>query len=322
MSYSAYDIRGIFISNFADIDFLEDKSRMEQRYRENGIILFYYFEGKTKIVIKFYSIQNVPDKQIGNRIDSLNREYEFAKRVKHHPNIVNVFRHDKIRVNGILIGIVMFMEFFPMTLKDLIAKKKVFSDKEVRLFLKQLGSALETAHYKISQPLVHCDIKPSNIGVNEITPGNFQYKLMDFDVSKELDKRTHQSLSTTSTGYTPGYSPPEQVGAFLNRQGTVTNTIDIYSVGAIAFQMHTGIKPVFSTNSLEPGLPTNLCSKKWEKVFSKLCNTDPDLRPKTVYQILNKNKTYSANQVLETSVIVLLIGLFAIILTYIWLNSN
>ena len=316
MSYSAYEIKGLFTSTFTGIDFLEDKRKMEQRYRENGIILFYYYEDITKIVIKFYSIQNVPEKQIGKRIGSLNREYEFAKRVKHHPNIVNVFRHDKIRINGLLVGLVMFMEFFPMTLKDLITTKIEFSDKEIESFLNQLGSALEAAHFEISQPLVHCDIKPSNIGVLEITSGNFQYKLMDFDVSMELDEKTHQSMTTSSTGYTPGYSPPEQVKAFINREGIITNTIDIYSVGVIALQMHTGFKPVFSTDGLESGLSLNLCTKKWKNVFNHLCSINPDLRPKTIGQLLHQNNKNKLSLFLKISAIILLIVLLATILIY------
>ncbi len=316
MSYSAFEIKGLFTSTFTGIDFLEEKRKMEQRYRENGIILFYYYEDTTKIVIKFYSIQNVPEKQVRNRISNLNREYEFAKRVNHHPNIVNVFRHDKIRINGLLIGLVMFMEFFPMTLKDLITIKSEFSDKEVESFLNQLGSALEAAHFEISQPLVHCDIKPSNIGILEIAPGDYQYKLMDFDVSMELDEMTHQSTTTSNTGYTPGYSPPEQVKAFIKREGLLTNTIDIYSIGVIALQMHTGSKPVFSTDSLETGVSLNLCTKKWGNVFNHLCNVNPDLRPKTIGQLLHQNNKNKLRLFLKISAIILLIVLLATILIY------
>ena len=318
MNFSAYEIKKIFTSNFPGIGFLEDIKEMEQRYLENGIIIFYYQEAETKIVIKFYSLQNVPDKQIDLKIKSLNREYDFVTRGKHHPNIVNVFRHDKIRVNGLLIGLVMFMEFFPMTLKDLIAKKRVFFDKEIESFLMQMSSALETIHYRISKPIVHCDIKPSNIGVHELVHGKYQYKLLDFDVSMELDERTHHNMTTSSTGYTPGYSSPEQVKRFINREGEITNTIDIYSIGVIALQMHTGSKPVFSTDNMESGLSLNLCAKKWEKVFSRLCSTDPNLRPKTVDQLLYQNNSYSVSLILKISVILLMIVLMATILVFLF----
>lgn len=279
MRFSAYEIKKIFSSNFSDIAFLEDFNKMKTRYRENGIIIFYYYKNGEKNVIKYYSLQNVPDKHINQRIKSLNREYEFAKRVKHHPNIVNVYRHNKIRINGILIGIVMFMEFFSMTLKELIAKKGKFSDREIESFLIQMGSALETIHFKIPNPLIHCDIKPSNIGVKELSPENYHYKLMDFDVSIDLNENSRESMISSSTGYTPGYSPPEQEKAFYNREGELSNVIDIYSVGIIARQMLTGDEPTLPANNLSLFFPGK---KNWGKVFCQLCNPDPNLRPKTI----------------------------------------
>jgi serine/threonine protein kinase len=110
------------------------------------------------------------------------------------------------------------MEFFPLTLKELIAKKGKFSSNEIKSFLKQLGDALETTHFKIQNPIVHCDIKPSNIGVHELTSGKYHYKFMDFDVSMELDEKTHKSMITSSAGYTPEYSPPEQVMTFIKKK--------------------------------------------------------------------------------------------------------
>lgn len=315
MRYSAYEIENILTSNFSGINFLENINKMERRYFENGIILFYFYENGAKKVIKFYSLQNVPDIQIKKRIDSLNREYEFAKRVKDHPHIVNVYRHDKIRINGLLLGLVMFMEFFPMTLKDLLVEKRKFPDYTIESFFRQIGSALETIHFKISKPIVHCDIKPSNIGVRELEPGIYKFKLMDFDVSMELDEVSYHCMSSSSTGFTPGYSSPEQVKAFVDRQGILTNAIDIYSLGVIGLQMMTGIPPTYSANKFSSELPYRFCNKKWRVIFQKLCNLDSNKRPKTINSVFSKASYFCVNLVLKILVtllaVIIIIGMIS-----------
>lgn len=96
--------------------------------------------------------------------------------------------------------------------------------------VRQVGSALDYAH---SRGIVHRDVKPANILVDE--GGNCL--LTDFGIAKVLS----ETVSLTQTGVmvgTPDYMSPEQIGA-----GTVDGRSDIYSLGVVLFQMVTGQLP-------------------------------------------------------------------------------
>jgi serine/threonine-protein kinase len=96
--------------------------------------------------------------------------------------------------------------------------------ERIELFL-QICDAVAYAHRNL---IVHLDLKPSNVVVTEEGVA----KLLDFGTSKLIQP---DSLLTTTVLATPAYASPEQL-----RNEPVTTACDIYSLGAILFDLLAG----------------------------------------------------------------------------------
>jgi serine/threonine-protein kinase len=102
-------------------------------------------------------------------------------------------------------------------------------------------SGLDVAHRR---GVLHCDIKPSNIG---IAPDGV-IKLLDFGIAWPLPGTPGDGLTVRQPRRglvgTPHYMPPEQLcGRMLDER------TDIYSTGAVLYELMTGRQP-FTAHSL------------------------------------------------------------------------
>lgn len=105
--------------------------------------------------------------------------------------------------------------------------RKLEIRRRIGLFL-QICDAVAYAHRNL---IVHLDLKPSNVLVNN----EGTVKLLDFGTSKLIQPN---SLLTTTVLATPAYASPEQL-----RNEPVTTACDIYSLGAILFNLLAGRCP-------------------------------------------------------------------------------
>ncbi len=104
---------------------------------------------------------------------------------------------------------------------------------------RELCHAIQHAHQK---GLIHRDLKPSNILVTR-RDGEFLSKVIDFGVSKATHDRVAGQTDLTKLACmigTPEYMSPEQTDTQGNDQDIRT---DIYSLGAILFELITGSTP-------------------------------------------------------------------------------
>ncbi|XP_078428151.1 putative LRR receptor-like serine/threonine-protein kinase At1g05700 [Wolffia australiana] len=162
-------------------------------------------------------------------------EAQLLTRV-HHKHLVSLFGYCKE-------NLALVYEFVSLgSLSDHLLGESQYSN-----FLNwglRLQIALESAqgldylHYGCKPPIIHRDVKASNILLNE----NFEAKLADFGLSRSythIDGRA--GLSTVVAG-TPGYLDPE-----CFQTNRMTEKSDVYSFGVVLLELITG-KPAISFN--------------------------------------------------------------------------
>ncbi|XP_060672882.1 LEAF RUST 10 DISEASE-RESISTANCE LOCUS RECEPTOR-LIKE PROTEIN KINASE-like 2.8 isoform X1 [Ziziphus jujuba] len=95
-----------------------------------------------------------------------------------------------------------------------------------------IAKGLSYLHEDCRQKIIHLDIKPENILLDE----DFNGKLSDFGLSK-LIERDQSQVVTTMRG-TPGYLAPEWLGS------AITEKVDVYSFGIVIMEIVCGRRNV------------------------------------------------------------------------------
>lgn len=154
------------------------------------------------------------------------QEFWFMTRLQ-HPHIVHVYEYGVLEDQQPYFT----MEIVPGQELETIGKMPV---AQVWQVLIQAARALGFIH---SRRLVHRDIKAENL---RLQPDG-QLKLMDFGLMEPLGNRSNGQLTGTVA-----YLPPE-----VPQRGLITEASDIYSLGVVAFELLTGVKPFLGTTVLD-----------------------------------------------------------------------
>jgi serine/threonine protein kinase len=145
------------------------------------------------------------------------------------------------------------------TLKELLRQRagEPLPSAEALAILKALCAALGYAH---AHGVVHCDIKPGNVMVDQ---GGNVY-LTDFGIAR------HAESTTTTLGQagSPAYMTPEQI-----RGEPVTPATDVYALGVLLFEMLTGQRPF---SGAEEDSESGGASRAERTKFAHLLLSPPD----------------------------------------------
>ena len=228
-----------------------------------------------------------PEVAAGVKVERFKREIQFLARLN-HPHIVPLLAAGG---DGALSYYVMpFMQ--GESLRARIVAHGALPAGEVVRTLREVASALAFAH---QSGIVHRDIKPDNV---LITGGAAM--VTDFGVAKALSVSTGDGdpNALTSLGIalgTPSYIAPEQASA----DPTSDHRADIYSFGAMAYEMLSG-RPPFSARTPQAMLAAHI-TEDAEPLIERVPDVAPALnslvmrcleklpanRPQTADEIVN-----------------------------------
>jgi serine/threonine protein kinase len=148
-----------------------------------------------------------------------------------HPSIVDIFDIGTLSNTG-QPYIVMDM-LNGESLETYLASPKNVSLRIGGNILDQLLSGLAAAH---AAGVIHRDLKPGNIFLEQHPQNGVQVKIIDFGLARQAD-RAGGSIKPTNPGTligTPAFMAPEQIMGVK-----ISPATDLYAVGGIAYQMFT-----------------------------------------------------------------------------------
>jgi serine/threonine-protein kinase len=200
------------------------------------------------------------------------REARIAAKLS-HPNVVSVY--DGGETDGLPYIVMEYVE--GVTLADELARRGRFSSDEAAGLAVQVCAGLAHAH---DTGLVHRDVKPQNL----LLRADGVLKIADFGIARAVEG-TQLTEAGTVLGTAVYLSPEQAVGE------QVSQAADIYSLGAVTYELIAGQPPfafenlaelvlkqragrVESLRELVPELPVRL-----DEIVLRCLSPEPSARP-------------------------------------------
>jgi serine/threonine protein kinase/tetratricopeptide (TPR) repeat protein len=199
-----------------------------------------------------------------------------------HPNILPIFE-----VSESEDGLPFFsMKFAPGGTLQQVAPALRKDPRQCVALVAKIARAVQYAH---SRGILHRDLKPGNI----LLDARGEPLVSDFGLAKWLDTASDLTRTLTIFG-TPGYIAPEQASADA---AELKPTADIYSLGAILFDLLAGRPPFLGAHALSvirqaaetpaPKLRTlsKLADRDLETICSRCLEREPSARYRSAHDL-------------------------------------
>lgn len=197
------------------------------------------------------------------------REAEATAAIE-HDNIVTIYQ--VAEDNGVPFIAMQLLK--GESLQQRIARERKLEQSEVIRIGREIADGLQAAH---SRALIHRDIKPDNIWLQE---GTGRVRILDFGLARNNAEETGLTQSGIVLG-TPKYMAPEQAqGENLDARA------DLFSLGSVLYRIASGAAPFEGFN-----LTATLIAVA-HKEPQPLSSVAPDLHPRLaelINRLLSKN---------------------------------
>jgi len=206
---------------------LNDRYRLTELIGAGGMATVYRGEDlllERPVAVKFLREPYASDPEARQRF-----LYEARAAAKlDHPNVVHIYDV------GVAAGgqpyIVMEL-VRGEDLKSLIRREAPLTVPHALALIRQVCAGVGEAH---RAGIVHCDLKPQNILVNE----NGQVKVTDFGIARAAQAEEEGDTHVEVVWGSPHYLSPEQA-----RGEHPTPASDVYSIGIVLYEMLAGVPP-------------------------------------------------------------------------------
>jgi Serine/threonine protein kinase len=199
-----------------------------------------------------------------------------------HPNILPIYEVSESE-DG--------LPFFSMKLAAAGSLQKVgpAMSAEPRRCVQLMAKVARAVEYAHGKGILHRDLKPGNILLDD----RGEPLVSDFGLAKWLDANKDLTKSLTTFG-TPGYTAPEQSEG---KAADLTPAADVYSLGAILFDLLAGRPPFVGSNALavirqaaETSAPklrsvTRSHDRDLETICARCLERDPKVRYQTAIDL-------------------------------------
>ncbi|GCL36440.1 TPR repeat-containing serine/threonine protein kinase [Sphaerospermopsis reniformis] len=261
------------------------------------------------VVKKFTPPSTEPDTSLKKLKEFFDQEAEILEKLGKHDQIPTLLAH--FAENQEFFIVQEYIEGHDLS--DELTSCPKMSESDVIKLLLEILEVLEFVH---KNEVIHRDITPRNIRRRQ---SDNKIVLIDFgavkQISTQLVNNQGQITSTLIIGTTE-YMPPER------KIGRTTFSSDIYSVGIIALQALTGLRPeesednnIENNNILKDNNTLKIVwrdhvnvSPKLAEILDKMVNSDPIKRYHAAKEALEalrclsfSNDTVNQNQTLESN---------------------
>lgn len=209
-----------------------------------------------------------------------------------HPGVVRIFDYGETADRTVYI-MMEFLEGKTLAHRILDGTKdpsKRATFRQAMRLIHNVASAMAQAH---ERGILHRDLKPENLVVisDPDMPGGERVKILDFGLARFLDSPERRTTAGIALG-TPLYMSPEQCfGSALDGKS------DVYSLGAIFYEVLTGAPPFMDTDQAKlmlqhvnrapkqlrevvPGIPEDMAALA-HAMLSKEPGNRPEMREVT-----------------------------------------